>query len=355
MAPMRRRHRGRAALLHLVVSAAITTTALSAKADETPAPAATPLLDLAWSAPPECPDKDHVVAEVADLVGPRHPGQRPLTARGTISSRPSPRPYYALELVVGGEAKPRTMTGVDCARLASAAALVLALDIDPGALEREAPAPAAPSGEEPAPPPAGVPPTATPTPTPTRKPGRRRPVVHPRRPRPSFEATLGPRFVLDVGSLPRETAAAGAAFSIAREALALEVQGTGYGRRFTTNGPRNGAGGAYVDLLSLAAHGCARSLVARVEWRGCLGGELGREATRGISIAQPASSSSVWGAISAVFRARAWPDRVVSPTVGVVVGTPVTAPRVVIDGFQTVFEPPVVFVRAFLGIEAKLF
>jgi len=180
-------------------------------------------------------------------------------------------------------------------------------------------------------------------------------VVAPRPQQPSVEATFGPRFVLDVGSLPRETAGIGAAFTVAREALALELQATGYERRFTTEGPRNGVGGAYVDLVTFAAHGCGRSLVVGIEWRACLGAELGREATQGVSIARPLSSSTVWGAVSGILRARAWPDWVLSPTVGLVVGAPVRAPAVEIDGFHTVFEPSVVFVRAFLGIEAKIF
>jgi hypothetical protein len=346
---MRRRSRGRRALLPLAVVATLTTTALAANANDTEPPSAAPLLDLTWSAPAECPDKDSVVAEVSDLVVGPHPVQKPLVADGKIARR-APNAPYVLELRIGGEASSRTMTGIDCTRLASAAALVLALDIDAGALERGSSPPEAASSE----------PTSTELPPPPASPARARtksarPLIGPRPQRPSLEVTLGPRFVLDVGSLPRETAGVAAALAVARKALALELQATGYERRFTMHGPRNGLGGAYVDLVTFAAHGCGRSLVAGIEWRGCLGAELGRESTEGVSIARPLSSSTVWGAVSGMFRARAWPDRVLSPTVGLVVGAPVKAAEVVIDGFHTVFEPPAVFVRALLGIEAKLF
>jgi hypothetical protein len=310
-----------------------------------------PLLDLAWTAPAGCPDQAHVVAHVEELVGKRRPSQHPLQARGRLTTS-SAGPRYRLELFIGAdERSTRTMNGDDCARLADAAALILALDIDPEALTRGA-------EPEPSPPVAVTPPA--PEPTPPAKlavlaPGPRPAPVAPLAPhvhRNAVDAVLGGRAVLDTGSLPRTTLGLGAAAEITRGSLALDVSVVGYKSQFTVDGPRNGVGGAYVALVAFAAHGCWGGAGRAVDWRGCVGGELGRESTRGVSIARPESSASLWSAVSLMLRARVWPDRAVSPALGLALVHPVTAPKVGIQGFGTVFEPPALLVRFFLGIEA---
>ena len=347
MAAMRGRSGGRATLLLLLFAALAIVTLV--RADEGPPPDSAPLLELTWSAPDECPDRAQVMAEVAEIVGRRRPGQHPLTATGRVA-RAGPSPRYTLELSIGDEpGGARTMAGTDCSRLAAAAALILALDIDPEALVREKEtAPQVTPAETPE-----VPPEPPPPPPRRRKPLRASP--RPRPVVPAVEATLGARMLIDAGSLPRETLGGGGVFSLARGPLALELHGMGYGRQFTVNGPRGGTGGAYVDSRDARAPRCGRKLVLGVEWRGCLGGELGRESTLGVSIAQPARSAALWGAFSAGVRARAWPQSRVSPTVGLAFGHPVSAARVSIDGFRTVFEPPKAFIRGFLGIEAAIF
>jgi hypothetical protein len=310
-----------------------------------------PLLDLAWTAPAGCPDQAHVVAHVQELVGKRRPSQHPLKARGRLTTS-NVGPRYRLELFIGSdERSTRTMSGDDCSRLADAAALILALDIDPEALTR-VPEP------EPSPPLAVMPPAPQPSPPPKpavgapASPPAPRPSLAPRVRRDSVDAVLGGRAVLDSGSLPRTTLGLGAAAEITRGPLALDVSVVGYKSQFTVDGPRNGVGGAYVALVAFAAHGCWGGAGRTVDWRGCVGGELGRESTRGVSIARPESSASLWSAVSALLRARVWPERVVSPALGVALVHPVTAPKVGIQGFGTVFEPSALLVRFFLGIEA---
>jgi hypothetical protein len=317
-----------------------------------PAAASTaPLLDLTWSAPESCPDRAQVVAHVEALVGARRRGQHPLSARGRIIAGTSPR--YRLELTIeasGNDAGARSMSGDDCARLADAAALVLALDIDPDAGSRD-------NKEEP---PADqidpeVPPLRTPErAAPLRLPRRRR-APPPPPTAPHVEGFAGVRFLFDSGSLPRPTLGVAVATELTRGVFALDVQAAVYQSQFTIAGPHHGVGGAYVSLATIGAHACWGGVAGEVDWRGCAGGELGRDGTTGVSIAHPESSASLWSALSAMVRARVWPERRISPTVALGAAHPLSAPSVTIQGFGSVFDPPAIVIRLFLGVEANFF
>ncbi len=315
---------------------------------------APPLLDLTWSAPAECPDRAQVVAHVEALVGERRAGQHALSARGRIIAGTSAR--YRLELLVdpsGSNAAtpPRTMAGDDCAKLADAAALVLALDIDPDAGTPRDATSSAPPAEQ-------IDPEVPLLRTPERAP----PLRLPRRPRasptpvkPRLEGFAGVRFLFDSGSLPRPTLGVAAATELVRGAFALDVQAAVYQSQFTITGPHHGVGGAYVSLATLGALACWGGVAGEVDWRGCAGGELGRDGTTGVSIAHPESSASLWSALSAMVLARVWPERTISPTVGLGATHPLSAPSITIQGFGTVFDPPAVVIRLFLGVEAHFF
>src|SRR4051812_12285031 len=100
---------------------------------------AEPMLELHWSAPAECPDRERVVARVEELVGRMPEGKHTLVATGAVTKAPR----YTLSLTIG-DAPARVMSGDDCDKLADAAALVIALDIDPDALSRPPPEPPPP-------------------------------------------------------------------------------------------------------------------------------------------------------------------------------------------------------------------
>ncbi|MDB5213110.1 MAG: hypothetical protein JWO86_1037 [Myxococcaceae bacterium] len=340
-----------------LVIALVALTPMTARAQPAGA-ASTPLLDLGWSAPDGCPDRAHVVAHVESLVGGRRAGQHSLTARGRITATggSSPSPRYRLELVVNDAANgaPRTMSGDDCSRLADAAALVLALDIDPDAGTHGDQPPSDAPENEPEPIDPEVPRLRAPERTPPlRLPRRDAP---PRAPGSTHvEGFAGARFLFDSGSLPRPTLGVAAAGALVRGPFALDLQAAIYQSQFTLSGPHHGVGGAYVSLATVGAQACWGGIAGEVDWRGCAGGELGRNGTTGVSIAHPESSASVWTALSAMVRARIWPERVISPTIGLGAVHPLTAPTITIQGFGTVFEPPAALIRLFLGVEAQFF
>lgn len=124
-------------------------------------------LRLDWQAPAGCPDGEALRARVVDLVGAEATRQTSLGARARVKGRAG---RWTLELALereGGEDR-RTLSDPDCRALSEAAALVLAVAIDPqvrfsGPVPEDSP-PADPS----VPPDSLVPlPPGEPAPTPT--------------------------------------------------------------------------------------------------------------------------------------------------------------------------------------------
>jgi hypothetical protein len=106
-------------------------------------------LDLDWSAPAECPDGAAVSAEVLRLTGTA-PGSRHLKARAAI--RPVATGWeLSLATELDGMPGERTLSAISCKSLADAAALMLALILNPDLVLK---APPPPVEQPPATPPA---------------------------------------------------------------------------------------------------------------------------------------------------------------------------------------------------------
>ena len=136
--------------------------------------AADSTLTLAWTAPPTCPDREQVLARAARLLG-REPGrslERALTVQASVERLPDDS--WQLQLTLGDHSPARVVTASSCEELGDAAALLIALSIDPN-LDPSGAAPAAGPVVAPEPepakalrvPPAPAPavPPATPAPT----------------------------------------------------------------------------------------------------------------------------------------------------------------------------------------------
>jgi hypothetical protein len=116
-------------------------------------PAIVPPIDLDWSAPADCPDRDAVLAEVLKLAGAKAANAHRLKARATI--RPAEGTGWTLALVteLDGVSGERALSGVSCGSLSDAAALMLALILNPEvAIKAPPPAPVRePTPQEPTP------------------------------------------------------------------------------------------------------------------------------------------------------------------------------------------------------------
>lgn len=110
-------------------------------------------MDLDWDSPPGCPDSTAVRAEVVRLTGPTTQGSRHLKASASI--QPAVGGGFTLSLAtnVDGAIGERLLSGGSCESLSDAAALMLALILNPDLVIAQAPEPA-PAQVDAAPPPA---------------------------------------------------------------------------------------------------------------------------------------------------------------------------------------------------------
>ena len=99
----------------------------------TQSPQALPV-ELRWDAPASCYDQGEAQATVRRWIGegePSYPQQEP-AARATVTVVPTPDGYTArLEIETTADTSYRELAGPDCTTLSNAAALVVALAIDP--------------------------------------------------------------------------------------------------------------------------------------------------------------------------------------------------------------------------------
>jgi hypothetical protein len=117
-------------------------------------------LQLAWEAPQGCPDLPSERAEIrrrVGVIGPTPPAE-PVIAQAAIRPDPSGGYRLLLRTRVGDTQGERVLAGQDCRELAEAAALVMALLINPEAALSAAPQAAPPAPAPPPPPPSPVPP-----------------------------------------------------------------------------------------------------------------------------------------------------------------------------------------------------
>lgn len=169
-------------------------------------------LSLRWEAPAACPDRAAVQGEVTRLLGGSIPSEGAAIAADAHALEVEGGFELTLRTEVEGALGERALTGHRCDELAAAAALILALMIDPEAVARAEPSLAA--GSAPTSLPAGVPSEHSlaerleaPTLALPREPVPREPEPPARRAAPDegLRALLGVGALLDVGTLPAPT------------------------------------------------------------------------------------------------------------------------------------------------------
>lgn len=274
-------------------------------------PAEPEALALRWEAPAECPDRARLLATIDAMLGEVPDDERrPLDVRGRVELDPTAGFVLRLELDEG-RVGTRELRGASCAELTEAAALVVAMAIDPRLLERrhgpatehatshetpahalvegpatvsaepETPATAAPPSEGPA---AAASPSEGPAPSPVR---RARPRVH----------GLG-RIDAGVGGgpLPGATAALGATVGLGGRGGRAEL-GASYWTPRTRASIANPAVGVHAQLWTVAVVGCGEP-----RWRGlsfplCAGLRAGAVHARGTGALEPRRVASRWVAL----------------------------------------------------------
>ncbi|MDC0723703.1 hypothetical protein [Nannocystis bainbridge] len=278
-----------------------------------------------WQAPAACPSREALIRAVAaDLGRPLTPADaEAVTAHATAQRRPDRR--WQLELTLTPRDAPavaRTVVGERCELLVEAAALMIAVAIDPellAALPRTAPGDRE-LGDIPlevpvvrdAPAPAS---SSTPANTPTLAPAPAiAPILAPapanspppfRRPTPALRGTLAVAAGLDVGALPGPAPG----FMVRLGLLARRVRAEVGAVHWLEQSARLAGTASGGDLRLTAAQllACPRLALRRFEFPVCAGLELGAMRGRGVGVTVPTSDRVVWLALLADARVQYLP------------------------------------------------
>lgn len=344
-----------------------------------PARPARDKIELRWHAPPACPDEASIRAAIERHVG------RPLSEirdrRLSIIATAHPTDtYWSLTIYTvdaEGTQERSLRYNHGCSLLADAAAVLIAMTIDPQVLGRLDPAtlelitgeadqpPNAPSSEpEPAPPPADVAApksSASPPPDPPASAARALRPEMPTAPSPSSppRRRLEPRGAVRLagslgwGDLPSTGGGLDLALAVRVGRFQAELAGASWFlRSVKLNLP--GSSGAVFDLWRLALRGgYVVPAGRRLEVPLLVGIETGQIHVRGVQLVDASNTRTPWLAVALSPALAILPHPSFAVVLGLEVVVPVTRPRFVVENAGEIFRPRSAGLRAFLGLEFR--
>jgi hypothetical protein len=278
----------------------------------------TAALDLSWQAPVGCPDALAVRERVATLLASvdARGAPRVLRVGGTITPRASDGVRLRLEITQGESVDARELVGADCREVTEAAALIVAMTLEPSVLDTLEPSELEPSEPEPAtlpePEPAAEATSREPAPAPTEPVD----VGPPARP-PSTASEPARAMPIGVGAeveggvgfgpLPAVSGVLAAAVGVRGRWFRVDATGAYWTpRRSEAREP-----GVRAQAWSLGARACGVPGAGRVEVPLCAGVVAGLMHARGLGRDLDAERvSSPWAAViasaTAVVRVLPW-------------------------------------------------
>ncbi len=302
------------------------------------APPAAPAVELRWDAPPECPDRSRIDADLARFLA--H-GSRADVGPVVIDAkvrRVDSKLELALSVQSSAGAIDKTMRADDCKVLASAVALVVAVLLDPTAVvetvEREraaavpppvAVAPVAPAPEEPEPP--------------------------PKKKRLSIQGVARPFVAGSYGPLPRFGVAVGGLVGVRIGPGRIEVHAIWEAPQRAQADDVDA--GADLDLWAVGPRGCYAPRWRTLEVPVCAGAEIGSMRARGYGLSVSRRAHATWAAVTGGAALLWVPLRWIAVGGGVDAVVPLTRPSFVIDDVGQVHRPRPAGVRIHAGIEVR--
>jgi hypothetical protein len=284
-----------------------------------------PPITLFWTAPEECPPLEALRAEISRVAGPiPAPAERP-EARAVVHR--GPKDTWQLELTtrVGSLSGERRLAAPSCLELMRAAALVLALMINPTA--STAP-PAAPRP----PPPAVI-------------------VEAPSPPRETPPFFVGLDLAVGTGLLPGPAGGLELRFGWAHRHLQAELRAAAWGSKSAASPADPSTGGSF-DLADVGGAACARVLPSRRATPSlCLGGLALRVHGLGSGVSDPGRATAWWpGAFAeaSVYLHLTVRHGLRVAAEGIV---PIGRPTFALAGVGSVWRPAAVAVRGMMGWE----
>jgi hypothetical protein len=320
--------------------------------------------DLSWQAPSACPQDLSFLRRVEAFLGRRLPqgSARALLVDARVTGDDAQGYVAALSFKDARGSTQRELTHPDCTKLTEAAALLVALVIDPERVKTiqeqgSAPSPPAPSepatpAEEPAPPAKA----ALPAPVPAEP--VRRPESLPSR---GSSSSGGPRFSAGVSGLVATGLLPSAAAGVGAE-LVLSLSGfeAGLGGRYwfprSAAVPLTAAANVDVSVATATLRVCGVPRSGQWSFAACARADLGDMMGRGEGVDNARARHDSYGALGAAVSAGYSIGRV-SPVVGTELLVLVGRPRfgVLRDGQdQSVFQPNLWQLSGFIGLRYVL-
>jgi hypothetical protein len=312
----------------MVVIAAAPTGAAERPAPPTEAPAAalkTPLV-ITWSAPEGCPSADAIRGEVRRMAGTATAATDQIEVHASVV-REHAGWQLTLTTQAGALSGERKLSAPDCAELGRAAALVIALMINPAADPAAAASVVAPAAPTPPllPPPQGAP--------------------------PERRFALGADLRVGSGELPGGAAGIGVRFAAGGGVFSVQARGGVWFPRDAASAAKPSAGGSFDAAdLSLAACATARR-DRRLAPAICLGAALIGAHASGSGVSDPGSATAISagpfleGAVRVRISARN------ALRAGIEALAPLSRPSFALAGVGAVFRPAALSLRAGLGWE----
>lgn len=291
-------------MLALALSLALRA-AIAAEGEPAGQPAGEPAgLELRWEAPPRCPDRAQLLAAIDATLGAVEGERRPLRVHGRVDVDPEAGFVVRLELD-DGRASTRELQGPSCEELTDAAALVIAMTIDPRLLESLQELPAVPEPEvpdaEPSGPESSEPGSSEGTPAEESEGERPPPASEAPSIRERSPATL--RFLgraqagVGGGPLPGAAAVLGLAAGLGGGGWRAELSASYWTPR-TRASVANPAVGVRAQLWALGVHGCGEPRWRTLSFPLCAGVLAGAVHARGVGELEPRSIASRWVAVA---------------------------------------------------------
>lgn len=271
-------------------------------------------LSVEWDPASLCPRSDVLERRVADLLGksPESLLKEDLAVRLAFAADAASGVSLTVRTLAGQNSFERTLTAPTCPEAGEAAALVIAIAIDPNAVEQthaneesgsKSPIAAFPLGIPPAqiaPIPAAAPPVAQAVfapPVPARQ------VVTPIRPNPNPKSNAIPESspvivaeigaLLDVGTLPKIAPGFGAAVGLGISSVQLRL-GALFLPPVSTAIPSSPKGTLQVSLLAGQARACLTTEFQVAHGAACLGFEAGQFSAKSRDVSSPGTGSELW-------------------------------------------------------------
>jgi hypothetical protein len=288
-----------------------------------PAPSTSdPPIELTWVAPKECPTADELKAEIRRVAGPVAPMAERPEANASIHRLRGEAWQLTLVTKSGVLTGERKLAAGDCVELMRAAALVMALMINPTA--------GAPP--EPPPPPPAPPPPPPPAP-------------------PAYRFAAGADIVAGLGALPGLAFGGGLRFAAGGGTFSAIIRGALWGTRRAGSPSDAGAGGSF-GLADAGVGGCARALLGQpLSLALCGGALILRTQGAGYGVTNPGQAAAWWSAGFLGGDLRWMMTRRHGLRIGLETVAPLARPTFALQGVGSVYRPAAIGARATLGWE----